>query len=449
MPDLYSQLMNSPVGSLIGSRIGLPTPPTLRRYEPGQPVLAGPVILATSEGGRLADTLQGVISGFDGGELLVDPDPESAPSPYAVVVDATGLRESERLDRLYEALHPYVWKVAPSGRVVIVGTPPEECAEAREATAQCALQGFVRSLGKELGKGATAQLVTVSEGAEGNVPSTLRFLLSAKSAYVDAQVIRIGPGRSVVPVDWERPLADKVALVTGAAQGIGTSIAEILARDGAHVVCLDIPAQGDQLSQVANAIGGTRLQADITDADAPSGIVEHLRARHGGVDVVVHNAGVTRDKTLGKMREDQWDLVLGINLTAIERIDEALLAADDVLRPAARIVCVSSLNGIAGARGQTNYATSKAGVIGHVEALAGTVAGRDATINAVAPGFIETAMTKEMPVGVREVGRRLNSMSQGGTTVDVAETIAWLASPASGGVNGNVVRVCGQSLLGA
>ena len=107
------------------------------------------------------------------------------------------------------------------------------------------------------------------------------------------------------------------------------------------------------------------------------------------------------------------------------------------------------MSGIAGNSGQTNYAASKAGVIGMVEAMAPDLAHRGATINAVAPGFIETQMTAAMPFGPREVGRRLNSLSQGGRPVDVAETIAWFASPASTGVNGNVVRVCGQNLLGA
>jgi len=209
-----------------------------------------------------------------------------------------------------------------------------------------------------------------------------------------------------------------------------------------------VPQQGEALTEVANRIGGETLQTDITADGAPAAIVDHLRERHGGVDVVVHNAGVTRDKTLGRMDEDQWDMVLGINITAQERINDALLDGD-TLRANGRIVSVSSQSGIAGNAGQTNYATSKAAVIGMVESMAPVVASRPATINAVAPGFIETQMTAAMPTFTREAGRRLNSMSQGGLPIDVAETIAWLASPASGGVNGNVVRVCGQSILGA
>src|SRR5919204_3754944 len=278
--------------------------------------------------------------------------------------------------------------------------------------------------------------------------STLRFLLSAKSAYVDGQVVRIGLGEVAVPADWEKPLAGKVALVTGASRGIGESIAETLARDGAQVVCLDVPQQGDALAEVAGRIGGESLQVDITSDSAPAAIVDHLRERHGGVDIVVHNAGVTRDKTLGRMEPDQWDMVLAINITAQERINDALLEGD-TLRPNGRIVSVSSQSGIAGNAGQANYATSKAAVIGMVESMAPVVAPRPATINAVAPGFIETQMTAAMPLTTREAGRRMNSLAQGGLPVDVAETVAWFASPGSAGVNGNVVRVCGQSLIGA
>jgi 3-oxoacyl-[acyl-carrier protein] reductase len=112
-------------------------------------------------------------------------------------------------------------------------------------------------------------------------------------------------------------------------------------------------------------------------------------------------------------------------------------------------VSVSSVGGIAGNRGQTNYAASKAGIIGMVTGLAPVVRERQATVNAVAPGFIETQMTAAMPFAAREAGRRMNSLGQGGQPVDVAETIAWFGSPGSAGVNGNVVRVCGQALLGA
>jgi 3-oxoacyl-[acyl-carrier protein] reductase len=247
-------------------------------------------------------------------------------------------------------------------------------------------------------------------------------------------------------------LADRTALVTGASRGIGAAIAATLARDGAHVLGVDVPALAEDLAAVTSGLGGSSLALDITAPDAPQRLVEHVRREHGGVDVVVHNAGITRDKTLGRMDADRWSSVIDVNLVAPERITAALLADADgprALREHGRIVCVASISGIAGNAGQTNYATSKAGVIGLVDALAAAAAEHGATINAVAPGFIETQMTARMPLGIREAGRRMNSMAQGGLPIDVAETVAWFASPASGGVNGNVVRVCGQSLLGA
>jgi len=240
-------------------------------------------------------------------------------------------------------------------------------------------------------------------------------------------------------------LDGKVALVTGASRGIGAAIAATLGRDGAKVVGLDVPQAVDDLRKVSGEIGGEALGVDITAEDAPERIAAHLV---DGVDVVVHNAGVTRDRTIAKMPEERWAQLMEINLSSEERINDALLDAG-LLAANGRIVCVSSMSGIAGNSGQTNYATSKAGVIGMVEALAPDLAKRKLTINAVAPGFIETQMTAQMPIAIREAGRRMNSMSQGGLPVDVAETISWLASPASTGVNGNVVRVCGQSLLGA
>ncbi len=448
--DRFVELANSSVGRMVVKRAGLPAPPRLSRYEPGQPLVSGPVLLGDTDGGRMREPVTALLDGA-GADVRTQAT-SGAEEPFAaLVLDATGVRSSEDLVHVYEFFHPVVRSLASSGRVVMIGTPPEDCEGPREATAQRALEGFMRSLAKEVNPGSTAQLVYVAPGAEEAAESTLRFLLSSRSAYVSGQVVRVSApadGDAEAPADWDKPLAGKVAVVTGSARGIGEAIASTFARDGAHVVCLDVPAQGAALSEVANRIDGEAVQLDITDDDAPARLVEHLRSRHGGVDIVVHNAGVTRDKTVARMSEDQWTMLLAINLTSQERLTDALLR-ESVLRPGGRIVSVSSLGGIAGNRGQTNYAASKAGVIGMVQALAPAMRERSATINAVAPGFIETDMTAAMPMFTREAGRRMNSMVQGGSAVDVAEAIAWLASPASGGVNGEVVRVCGQSMLGA
>jgi 3-oxoacyl-[acyl-carrier protein] reductase len=463
--DRYSQIVNSFPGKLVAGRVGLPQPTALDRHEPGAPVVAGRVLLGAAPGGRLGQSLAGVLAGC-GAEASTTPEqslregaaaagldaalfnPESGGDQRfkALVFDATGIEDSTELVELQRFFHPTVRKLERSGRVVVLGTPAFGCDTPREATAQRALEGFTRSLGKEVGRGSAVQLVYVSPGAEGELDSTLRFLLSPKSAYVSGQVVRVGPGVAKTPeVDPAKPLDGKLALVTGASRGIGAAIAETLHRDGAQLVLLDVPALSADLKQVAKRLGADTIEIDITEAGAPAAIAKKLAK---GVDVVVHNAGVTRDRTIAKMPEDRWAGLMEINLSSEERIDDALLDGG-LLRPNGRIVCVSSMSGIAGNSGQTNYATSKAGVIGMVEALAPSLADKGLTINAVAPGFIETQMTGAMPIAIREAGRRMNSMSQGGLPVDVAETIAWFASPASTGVNGNVVRVCGQSLLGA
>jgi 3-oxoacyl-[acyl-carrier protein] reductase len=434
----------------IVQRLGVPRIPVLRRYSPGQPLLDGPALVAAVGAGRYAEQIRallkdaGVADAPDGGKVA------------AAVLDATGARTLDDLAAVREFLTPAVRRLAPSGRLLLLGPEPDPTDVEAAAVAQ-ALEGIVRSAGKEVRAGATVNLLVVHPDAPpAAADSAVRFFLSARSAYVDGQVVRIGapvgspqdPVGMDSPTEVDRPLAGRVAVVTGAARGIGAAIADTLARDGATVVAVDVPAAGDALARVANRIGGTALQLDITAPDAAERLLAHLRERHGRVDVVVHNAGITRDKLLANMDADRWNAVLAVNLRAQLTINDALLGSD-LLGDTGRIVCISSTSGIAGNRGQANYAASKAGVIGMVRALAPRLAERGATINAIAPGFIETEMTARMPIGTREAGRRINSLRQGGLPVDVAETVAWLAQAESGAVTGQVVRVCGQSVLGA
>ena len=441
MSDKYTQIVNTPVVSSLASSLGLPRPVELDRFRTGEPVVTGPVLTGAAPDGRLRPAISAVLDSIGAERAGVEG------KTKALVFDATGISDSEQLVELQRFFYPGVSRLMKSGRAIVLGTPPEATGAVRAHTAQRALEGFVRSLGKEIGgRGATAQLVYVEPGAEKEIDSTLRFLLSPRSAYVSGQVIRVGKAVTSPPeIDWDRPLAGLTALVTGASRGIGESIASTLARDGATVVGLDIPPAAEELEAVTSRLGGRSIALDITAEDAPATIARELGE---GVDIIVHNAGVTLDRTIAKMPEDRWTRLMEINLSSEERINDEILT-QGLLRPNGRIVCVSSMSGIAGNSGQTNYAASKAGVIGMVEAMAPVLAKQKATINAVAPGFIETKMTAAMPFGPREVGRRLSSLSQGGKPVDVAEAIAYFASPASTGVTGNTVRVCGQNLLGA
>lgn len=470
MKDGYLDFANSSFGSKLVTSLGLPKPLVLERYREGSPVINGAVLVGGSSESQLLPVLAQIFKRIGAQSYAHERVPqwvtvanaaglttgrwshsEGKPGEKvkALVFDATGLTDSTQSDALYWFFHDAVRSLLPCGRIVILGRPPEQCKNPKQATIQRSLEGLSRSLGKEVRKAVTSQLIYVAEGAENNLESTLRFFLSPRCAYVSAQVVRVGTsvGELSAPADWNKPLSGKKALVTGASRGIGAAIAEVLAREGASVICLDVPQAQAGLDDVAKKIGGKAITLDIGAAEAPQKLVAAAQA-DGGWDIIVHNAGITRDKTVANMPEHLWQMVVNVNLSTQERINDALVASG-ALKSGGRIVCVSSISGIAGNMGQTNYAVSKAGVIGMVQSTAPLLADKGITINAVAPGFIETQMTAAIPFTIREAGRRMNSMNQGGLPVDVAETIAWLASPASSGVTANIVRVCGQSLLGA
>lgn len=430
-------------------QLGVPQPETLRRYRAGEPPLTGSLLIGGA--GRVVEPLRAALEkdydlvGNNLGGRWAD-------SFGGLVFDATGITEPAGLKGLHEFFTPVLRNLGRCGRVVVVGGTPEAAASTNERIAQRALEGFTRSLGKELRRGATTALVYLSPDAKPaatGLESTMRFLLSAKSAYVDGQVFSVGADDSTPPADWEKPLDGKVAIVTGAARGIGATIAEVFARDGAHVVAIDVEFAAENLAETASKVGGTALWLDVTADDAVDKISEHLRDHHGGkADILVNNAGITRDKLLANMDDARWDAVLAVNLLAPLRLTEGLVGNGSI-GEGGRVIGLSSIAGIAGNRGQTNYATTKAGMIGITQALAPGLAAKGITINAVAPGFIETQMTAAIPLATREVGRRLNSLLQGGQPVDVAEAIAYFASPASNAVTGNVIRVCGQAMIGA
>ena len=450
MSDRYLNFANTPAGRRLVGALGLPAPLPLERWVAGRNRPLEGALLIGGDG-----DLGAAVAGFANrrsDQLFAPRDEQSLPRWTAehgpklkgLVFDASGLRRFEELDALRQFFQPALKNLDRCPHVVVLGRAPETLDDPQASSVQRALEGFTRSLAKEVRRGGTVQLLHVDPGAESQLEGALRFLLSPKSAYISAQVLRLQPCAQQVS-DWTRPLAGKTALVTGASRGIGAAIAETLARDGAEVVLLDMPQAKDALDALAARLGGRCLALDICAEDASTRLVEALP---DGVDIVVHNAGITRDKTLAKMSEGLWESVIDVNLRAPQQLTSALLEAG-TLRDNGRVVLIASLSGIAGNVGQTNYATSKAGLIGLAQSWAPTLAQRGISINAVAPGFIETGMTAAIPFTIREAGRRMNSMNQGGLPQDVAEAVAWFAQPGSGALSGQVLRVCGQSLLGA
>ncbi|MES0873471.1 3-oxoacyl-ACP reductase [Sinimarinibacterium thermocellulolyticum] len=469
MNDRYLDFTHSPFGKTLASMLGLPTPPRLRRADAAwaaQPFADGAILVGGDSKATLAAPLLAAL-GASGAQLRIVPEhaglaplkaaaaslglqlignpaPSAGERPNrAIVFDASGLSSPAQMRELYDFLQPLVRGLVPNGRVLLLSRAADACTSVGAKTMSTALRGFMRSLAKEIGKnGNTCNLLEVAENGEAALAAPLHFFLSAHSAYVSGQTLRITTS-TAKPVELAGSLAGRSALVTGAARGIGAAIAEVLAREGAQVIGIDHPSQEGALGETMARIGGRGLALDVTATDA----AQRIAAEAGGLDVVVHNAGVTRDKMLRNMSPQYWDLVLNINLAAIIDINEGLLKSG--LNDGARVVCISSIGGIGGNAGQTNYASTKAGVIGYVDAMAPTFAKRGGAINAVAPGFIETQMTAAMPLGPREIGRRINSLSQGGLPQDVAEAVAFLASPAAAGVNGQTLRVCGQNWFGA
>ena len=469
MSDAYLAFSNSRFGSIITSMLGLPQPQPLRRFQAHQPVVEGEILVGAGPAPQWLQSIAAACVAMRCNTLAHDSVPSwialanaagmmsgrwqggDAPGARvaALLFDASGIGCSDDANTLYHFLHEAIRSVRSNGRIVVLGRVPEACADPVHATMQRALEGLVRSVGRESRRGIGVQLVQLHEGAGATLEGALRFFLSPRSAYVSGQVLALyAPAVDATPsIQWDQPLSGRTFLVTGAARGIGEAIAEVLVRDGARLVCLDVAQAESALGAVCERLGARPLLLDIAAPDAPARIAA-LAREMGGWDGVIHNAGITRDRTIARMRAELWQQVIHVNLQAPLRINDALLEAD-ALKPGSRVVCVSSISGIAGNAGQTNYAFSKAGLIGLVRSHAPAFAQRSMAINAVAPGFIETEMTAAIPFAIREAGRRMNGMSQGGLPVDVAEAVAWLASPAAAGMNGGVLRVCGQSLLGA
>ncbi|PYI66274.1 3-oxoacyl-ACP reductase [Arthrobacter livingstonensis] len=444
-PDKYTEFVSRGLGRDLAKRLGLPQPAVLRRYTPGAPLVQGPILVVGHTEG--SDAVASVLLSW-GQDVRRHATPKEKLGAVVLVLDE--LAHPDQLSAPLREVGAALRDLNRNGRIISISGQVRSDDAPEVAAARNAVDGIMRSLAKELRAGSTANGVVLANGVLANAPSALsalRFFLSARSAFVDGQFLTAAAEGTAVQQDWDKPLQGRVAVVTGAARGIGAAIARTLARDGARVVVVDVPAAGDHLAAVANEIHGTALQLDITVTEAGARILDHAAQRHGRLDIVVHNAGITRDKLLANMDPGRWDSVIAVNIAAQLRMNQAFLASSH-FTDNPRIISVSSTSGIAGNRGQTNYAASKAGVIGMVRATAPLLSGKGGTVNAVAPGFIETDMTAKIPFATREVARRLNSLQQGGKPGDVAEAIAFFASEASDGVTGNVLRVCGQNLVG-
>lgn len=446
MADTYLKLVNAQPFGRVAKAAGLPRPVPLRRYVPGAPLVPGPVLVLG--GSAAAQTIASTLLGWN---LDVRRHVRPKEKLGAAVVVLDDLAHPSELSSVFLELGAVLRQLLPGGRIITVSRPAATGGRPETAAARHAVDGALRSVGKELRGGATANGILLGAAVEATAPgvsAALEFLLSGKSAYVDGQFLLVSSADGEERLHSEAPLAGRTAVVTGAARGIGAEIVKVLRRDGAQVIAVDVPAAGEQLARVANDVGGTALQVDVTAPDAARRILNHAAVRYGGLDIMVHNAGITRDRLLANMDPARWDSVLAVNLESQLRINEQLLASNDFSSDGS-IVCLASTSGIAGNRGQANYAASKAGVIGMVRATADAMEGSQRSINAVAPGFIETDMTAKIPFATREVARRLSSLQQGGLPLDVAEAVSFLAAPGAAGINGQVLRVCGQNLVGA
>jgi len=239
-------------------------------------------------------------------------------------------------------------------------------------------------------------------------------------------------------------LTGRVALVTGASRGIGRTIAKRLAKQGSHVIAV---ARGENAAETVREIsdaGGKAdlASADVVDASAVDALIAQALEKHGRIDILVNNAGIARDQLLLRMKREDWDAVVATNLTAAFSCTQAVLKPM-VRQRSGRIIFISSVVGQAGNAGQANYAASKAGLVGFAKSVALEIASRNITANVVAPGLIETDMTREIAGGTRENWESRIPLRRIGTPDDVAAAVCFLASDEASYITGQVLAVNG------
>lgn len=463
MSDHYSKLTQSGLGKTVAKNLGLPTPVQLQRYEQGQPILCGEVAVAGADGAKFESDILAVLSALEAKITTKAQLPSKLLNQHmyfkVVVYDASGIQTPEQLEQLYQFFSSLVKRIKPSGKILITACSDEQTGvNLAYSAAQKAVLGFVKSLAKEVGRGICVNALYINRHTQDHLRHAFEFLLSHKSAYVSGQAIHLDARLNANQLSstqnqsaYPKPsLNGKKILITGAAGDIGRATCQVLLREGAVLYCVDLPQNIARLQEMANQVNtltACRIQIlplDITQEDAAINIIQAT----GTLDGVVHSAGIAMDKTLANMSLNQWQNVIDVNLIAMVNLTQQLLN-HSALNDLARVVCLSSIVGICGNFGQSNYAAAKAGVFGMVQALAKVFALTDKRVNAVAAGFIESGMTQRIPFTIKEAGRRMNAMNQGGLPIDVAEAVAWLLSKKADGLNGQTIRVCGQSVLGA
>lgn len=429
--------------SALGRWCGVPQATPLQRPQGESSCLSGSVLLCgkTSQHSLL---LRQHLSHLP--DIRFD---EASGGPFhAIIFDGTELQSTAELDLIWQHLHRVLPALAKNGRVLILARAVADTSNSDAAAAAAALSGFTRSIAKELGRfGSTANLLSLQHGVQQSLLPVAEFFLSKASAYITGQVLPVLAAKIAELSPWQKPLQGKVALVTGAARGIGAAIATTLTEQGASVIGLDIPQAEEALTRLMQQLQGKSLVLDISQSNSAQQLQHWLTDQGLTLDILVHNAGITRDKLFHRMTEAQWTQTLEVNLRAVQRIN-SLLLEQQLIQSDGRVLLLSSMNGLAGQKGQTNYASSKAALVGYCQYMA-MQDHRGITFNAIAPGFIETQMTAAMPAIPREVGRRLNSLSQAGLPQDVALAVAFFARPDAAGLNGSVLRVCGQCFIGA
>ncbi len=370
----------------------------------------------------------------------------------ALIIDGRNVSNSAALKAVFNELQEGVKRINANGKVLIYSVQPELLEDVHHSTYQRSLEGISRSLAKELGgKGTTVNLIKLPPNVDvKNYKTVQEFFTSGRSAFITGQVVSVNEASSS-----GRELSEKICVVTGGAGGIGSATVKRLAAEGATVIIADMPQMEERaktlLSDTSTSLGAGKvsfLGADLTKADARKQLLETIKEKHGRIDVLINNAGITRDKTLKNMPEHYWDSLIAINLTAVINLTEDALAMG-LIPAGGRIISTSSISGIAGNFGQTNYTATKAALIGYSASKSKELKSKGITINAIAPGYIETDMVKTMPLMTRIFAERLTSLAQAGKPEDIAEAMAFLAHPGAESINGQVLRVCGGSFLGA